>query len=300
MNRHQHKYTIKELYPVSGFSKQAHKKFMDRQHLLEEQDFLVLNTVLEIRKIHPNMGLKKIYSLINPDWIGRDRFVNIGMLYDLGIKIRKSFHRTTFSSKCYWFVNLTVDLPIIGINQVWTSDITYFRVGDRFYYITFIIDVYSRRILGAIAYETLEAEGSCKALNQAIMARKGHDLNGLIHHSDRGVQYTSNAYLDILKRNSIAVSMCDNVYENTHIERVNGIMKHEYLDHLKISDLNELRRGLRNAVSLYNNERPHWNLELKTPVQYEKELEDISKNDRKIMRLFSEKKEIYVQQSFFN
>ena len=299
MNRYQHRYALKDLYPVAGFSKQAHKKFMDRQYLLEEQDYLVLNTVLEVRSIHPNMGLKKIYKLLNPDWIGRDRFINIGMIYDLGIKMRKSFHRTTFSSKCNWFINLTVDLPIIGINQVWTSDITYFRIGNRFYYITFIIDVYSRRILGAIAYETLEAEGTCKALMKALEARRGYDLKGLIHHSDRGVQYTSNAYLDILKSGGIAVSMCNNVYENTHIERVNGIIKHEYLDHMKIIDLKGLRSGLKKAVMLYNNERPHWNLELKTPVQFEKELETISINDREIMRLFSEKKEIYVQQTFF-
>lgn len=299
MNRFRHRYALKDLYPVAGFSKQAHKKYMDRQEFLEEQGFLVLNTVLKVRELHPGMGLKKIYELISPDWIGRDRFIELGMLYGLGIKIRKSFHRTTFSTKSNWFINLTADLPIIDINQVWTSDITYFRIGDRFFYITFIIDVYSRRILGATGHETLEAEGSCKALKQALEARKGHNLKGLIHHSDRGVQYSSNAYLDILKSNSIAVSMCRSVYENTHIERINGIIKHEYLDHKIITDLKGLRRELNRSVDIYNNERPHWNLDLKSPVQFEKELEHIKKNDREIMRIFSEKKEIYMQQTFF-
>ena len=225
MNKDKHSYTLKSLYSVAGFSKQAHSKYLSRRRLQEDQSFLVYNLILEVRRLHPQMGLKKIYELLRPDWIGRDKFIEIGMFYGLGIKAFRSYHRTTFSNKSNWFLNLTSDCAIRDINKIWSSDITYFSVNDRFFYITFIMDVYSRRILGAIAWDSLEAKANCESLKMALKGRLSYDLRGLIHHSDRGVQYTSNAYLQILKDNGIAVSMCSNVYENTHIERVNGIIK---------------------------------------------------------------------------
>lgn len=299
MNRDKHKYQLKDLFPVAGFSKQAHKSYIDRQKKEEACKYLVYNSILEIRRLHPNMGLKKIYNLLCPDWIGRDKFLEIGMFYGLGIKLIKSYHRTTFSTKCNWFFNQTINYPIIDINQVWTSDITYFRMGDVFLYLTFIIDVYSRRILGAVAWDSLAAAANCMALKKALKKRRHHKLKGLIHHSDRGVQYTSNSYLAILKEHRIAVSMCDNVYDNTHIERVNGIIKNEYLRYCRIDSLNELRRELNKSVNLYNNERPHWSLGLKTPAQYESDIKQIPEAKREILCLSNRKKNLYVQQSFF-
>jgi putative transposase len=300
MNKPISRYKLKNLYSVAGFSKQAHKCFMDRLEQQEQYAELALNSILEVRKLHPSMGLKKIYNLISPDWIGRDRFIEVGIEYGLAVKSIKNFHRTTFSSKSRWFINLTCDLAIIDINQVWVSDITYYRIGEVFYYITFIEDVYSRRILGYVASPDLKSEANCRALKQAIKVRDNIDLRGLIHHSDRGVQYSSDIYLKILREYEIAVSMCDSVYENTHIERINGIIKNEYLRNLSIKSYDDLVKELKQAVYLYNYERPHWSLDLMTPVQYENEIKSITLNERKIMNIYSEKKNYYVQQSFFS
>jgi transposase InsO family protein len=299
MNKGQHGHKLREIYEVSGISKQAHNQYMQRRQKDEQISHIVVSSILEVRSIHKSMGLKKIYNLLSPDWIGRDNFIQIGMQYGLGIKLLRSFQRTTFSTKSNWFINQTRDLEITGINQVWVSDITYFRVGEVFYYLTFIVDVYSRRILGSVASKSLHAEASCQALKQAIKSRKGENLKGLIHHSDRGSQYVSNAYLKVLSQNKIAVSMCDSVYENTHIERVNGIIKNEYLVHYSIKSYEDLKLMLRKSVNLYNKERPHWSLGVITPVEYESRLSNTAIEQRTILMLYSEPKKCYVQQSFF-
>lgn len=176
---------MKNLYEVAGFTKQAHWEYM--QHIDKDEQIvnLVINSIVAIRSLHNFMGLKKIYKLLKPDWIGRDKFIEIGMDYGFGMKRLASYHRTTYSCKSAMFSNLTVDLEIKDINQVWVSDITYFRVGEIFYYLTFIEDVYSRRILGYTAYPSLEAEANCIALKMALKERFGMDIRGLIHHSDR-------------------------------------------------------------------------------------------------------------------
>jgi putative transposase len=296
--RHQHK--LKNIYEVSGISKQAHMQYMKRRTADEAITRLVVNSILEIRAMHNIMGLKKIYNLLTPDWIGRDRFIEIGMEYGLGIKMERSFQRTTFSTKSAWFGNLTAGLHITGINQVWVSDITYFRVGDVFYYLTFIVDVYSRRILGYIASTDLRAEANCLVLKSAISVRANNNLKGLIHHSDRGSQYSSNVYLKLLSEHKIAVSMCDSVYENTHVERVNGIIKNEYLSQQSIKSFNDLKNRLKQAVRIYNELRPHWSLNCMSPVVYEENLINVALDQRKVEMIYSEPKKYYVQQSFFN
>jgi transposase InsO family protein len=245
------------------------------------------------------MGLKKIYNLLKPDWIGRDSFIAIGVEYGLGVKKFVSYHRTTFSSKSAWFVNLTAGLTICDINRVWVSDITYIRISEIFYYITFIEDIYSRRILGYTAYRSLEAEANCIALKMALREREGMNIRGLIHHSDRGVQYTSNKYLQLLSTNKIGVSMCDSVYENTHIERVNGTIKNEYLHLQNLRTFENLQKELANAVKLYNEDRPHWSLDCKSPVRYEEELRKVPLEYRKKMIMYSEKASNIEQESLF-
>lgn len=300
INKGLHGHKLKNIYEATGISKQSHNQYMQRREKDEQTCHIVVNSILEVRAIHKSMGLKKIYNLLSPDWIGRDLFIQIGMQYGLGIKPVRSFQRTTFSTKSNWFINQTRQLKITRINQVWVSDITYIRVGEVFYYLTFIVDVYSRRILGSVASKSLAAEANCKALKQAVNTRKGVNLEGLIHHSDRGTQYVSNAYLKLLSDNKIAVSMCDSVYENTHIERVNGIIKNEYLVHRSIKSFEDLRLGLKKSVAIYNNNRPHWSLGVITPVEYESKLDDIKAENREILTIYSDKKTNNDQQSFFD
>ncbi|MDQ1266102.1 MAG: putative transposase [Bacteroidota bacterium] len=272
---------------------------MKRRAAEENMTNMVINSIIAIREMHNLMGLKKIYYLLKPDGIGRNRFIEIGMEYGLGIDRIISYQRTTFSCKSHCFRNLTAGMVIRDINQVWVSDITYFRVGERFYYLTFIEDVYSRRILGYTAYRSLEAEANCISLKQALRERKGMNLQGLIHHSDKGTQYISNKYLRILSENGISVSMCDSVYENTHIERLNGIIKNEYLQHKRIETYEELQRELKKAIRLYNEERVHWSLACKTPVEYESSLERVPISERNGLILYSEKPRSYIQERMF-
>jgi transposase InsO family protein len=287
---------------AAGFTRQAHYSYLRRSLIDERLYHNVYDIVTQIRKVHSSMGLRKIWYRINPDWIGRDNFISIGI--DLGLEVPRprNYQRTTFSVRSNLYTNLTTDLEIKDINVVWVSDITYFYSNGNFYYITFIEDVYSRRIIGWIASQTLQAKQSCKALKKAIQSRSNSDLSRVIHHSDKGVQYTSDAYIGILKENKIRVSLCCSVYENTHIERLNGIIKNEYLCHAKIESFEQLTKKLDEAIYLYNSERPHFSLGYSTPVEYEKSLLNIPLIDRKKLIIWTDKnaKRKYYQSELFN
>ena len=264
---------------------------------------MVINSIIAVRELHPCMGLRKIYELLLPENVGRDNFIDIGVENGFCLPKPKNYQRTTYSSKFRKYRNLTIGLRINGINIVWVSDITYIYINGRFYYITFVVDVYSRRILGFEASETLQAESSCRALKMALQERRGLSLQGLIHHSDRGSQYISNEYTGILNKHGIGISMCDSVYENTHIERVNGIIKNEYLLSYKMDSLKDLRKMTKQAVDLYNNMRPHWSLFKMNPVIYEESLLQIPMNKREVMYIWSEGElkndTIYNQEELF-
>jgi transposase InsO family protein len=299
MNKSKHYHKIADLCEIAGFTKQAHSSYVKRRCQHAELYDIVHGLVLTTREFHPAMGLKKMYYLYEPDRIGRDRFLEIACELGLALPKPKNYQRTTFSYKGAKYKNLAASVNINDINLVWVSDITYFRVKEIFYYITFIMDVYSRRILGYCAANNMRAEESCKALNMAIKERNGTNLARLIHHSDKGSQYISDAYTGILDQHKIGISMCESVYENTHIERVNGIIKNEYLLHRKISSYSELCKRLDEDVYLYNNVRPHWSLECKTPVEFEKFLTSVPIEQRNIVNLFSDN-ELSHAQKFAN
>lgn len=150
-------------------------------------------------------------------------------------------------------------------NQVWVSDITYIRTVKGFCYLALITDMFSRKIIGYDLSDSLELNGCVRALNKALYQAK--DITGLIHHSDRGIQYCSNVYTQILKRNNIGISMTakNHCYENAMAERVNGILKDEfYLDQI-FTDVTHAKRATKNAINLYNEIRLHLSLDYKTP-----------------------------------
>jgi putative transposase len=298
MNKLKHNYTQKQLCLAAGFSKQAHLAHLTRKDAAENLYNLVLNTVLEVRKIHPVMGLKKIFNLVKPDILGRDKFLSVGRELGLSLPRPKNYQRTTFSNKYANYPNLTTNLEIRDINQVWVSDITYFSVNNIFYYITFVEDVYSRRIIGFSASNSLQAQSCCKALSDAINCRANDRISNLIHHSDRGTQYTSNAYIGLLKKYNISISMCNSVYENTHIERVNGIIKSEYLSCNSIQNFESLKKTLKKAVYLYNFERPHWSLACLTPVEYEKSLQGRILTEREPLTIFTDMTSLILKQYY--
>jgi transposase InsO family protein len=241
----------------------------------------------EIRKDHPEMGCRKMYwKNLSQLPIGRDECERVLISRGFRVQFPKNYKRTTYSVSKLYHPNLIEGLEINGINQVWQTDITYFEVKDRFYYLTFIEDVYSRRIVGWAVDYSLWAEANMRALRKALKLR-GHKLNGLIHHSDRGSQYIDHGYTHLLKGKEIRPSMCHYAWENSYCERLNGIIKNEYLRHWNVRSLDQLKRCVERAVYLYNNERPHWELlQRLSPAGFEEKLKANLFEERPIMRIY--------------
>ena len=198
--------------------------------------------------------------------IGRDQLFRILRENDLLVRRKKYASRTTNSyHRFYKYNNIIKDLEINRSNQVWVSDITYIRTINGFCYLALITDMYSRKIVGYDLSDSLELNGCVRALNKAIYQAK--NTKGIIHHSDRGIQYCSNQYTQILKRKKMEISMTEenHCYENAMAERVNGILKDEFYLDQTFTSMNQAKTATKNAIKLYNNKRLHLSLDYKTP-----------------------------------
>lgn len=252
----------------------------------QEKIGFVIGLIFEIRAEHPNMGLRSIHEMAKPEGIGRDVFIQIGVNAGLVIEPVKTAPRTTFAHPSARFHNLLKGVMFTDVNQVWSSDITYFKIGDKWYYIVFIMDIYSRKIIGYSASDNMRASNNVNALKMAFKTRSvKHFHSKLIHHSDRGSQYISDDYLDLLTTYGVQVSMCSNVLENAHIERVNGTIKNYYLKHMEINNLSDLEKKLNRAVNAYNN-RPHQSLNKKSPNEFEQLIINIPIENREGLEIF--------------
>ena len=181
---------------------------------------------------------------------------------------------TTDSSHGYRrYPNLIKGLQIYAPNRVWVSDITYIEMLEGVSYLSLVTDLYSRKILGWAVGPTLETAYCLQALDMALETLGTGIPGGLIHHSDRGSQYCSHAYVGKLLSKGIAVSMSQggNPLENAVAERVNGILKMEWLNQQTLKDIDECRETLERIVRFYNGERPHMSLGYKTPDQVHSE-----------------------------
>lgn len=199
--------------------------------------------------------------------VGRDAFAKI--LNQNGLMLRKPRKgcRTTNSEHDLpLYPDLIKNMAIVRPNQVWVSDITYIRLLTGFCYLSLITDAYSHEVIGYYVGPTLETEHTLKALRQAFQ-RLSTPAKELIHHSDRGVQYASFMYVNELKKQGIRISMTQNgdPKENAIAERVNGIIKQEFLDHYEFVTIEEVQQAVEIAVSFYNTKRPHRSIDLLTP-----------------------------------
>ena len=268
-------FNVSDCCALLGFTKQAYYKHrLHREKKCLEEEVL-LREVLTIRQSLPVLGGRKLYELLNqrlPDSLlpGRDKFFDF--LRSQGLLIRK--HReyrpiTTVSwHHFHKYPNLWRGRIPDGPNQVWVSDITYIRIEDgTFLYLSLITDVYSHKIVGWFLSESLSMEGPLNALRMALEELpEGHQL---IHHSDRGVQYCSNAYVELLQKNGIQVSMTENgdPRENAVAERVNGILKEEWFNREVICSLEKGRERTGEIIRIYNEMRPHMSNDYLTPQQ---------------------------------
>lgn len=251
------------VYTALGISRQAVAAYWSRRSRWMELLDAAEAELRVHRKSHPGLGLQKAWYLIKPEGVSRERFCYEMTWRGYALDIKRSYIRVTRSGS-YRFPNLIKGLIVNGINQVWQSDTTYYRIGEVYYYLTFIIDVYSRRIVGAHASTHLRAEAYVVALKDAINSRKVGELSGLILHSDGGAQYRSKRFTEVLRQHGISSSMCDVALDNAYAERLNGVIKQEYIDHWQPQDFTELTRQLKRAVSNYNGKRGHGQLPTKT------------------------------------
>ena len=242
----------------------------------------MLTEAEELRKEHPGCGLEKMYFSLNPDFLGRDRFIELFM--ELGFRLRKriNYKRTTYSVASK-YKNLIKGLVINSPSIVWQTDITYYDVNSKFYYAVFIIDVYTKIIVGYEVSDNMRASANIKAMQMALSNYKAP----LIHHSDRGGQYIYGAYIDLLKDNKCKISMSKSSQDNAYAERINRTIKEEYLDHWKPSDFKLLKQDTKRAVENYNNKRLHNNLNRMAPSEFYQTWSKTKKTNRKVITIFN-------------
>ncbi len=273
---------MSQLYIYVGISRQAIDQYRRRQNTFDDRVLCLLSEVEELRKEHPGCGLEKMYYSLNPHFIGRDRFIELFM--DLGFRLKKriNYKRTTYSVASK-YTNLIKGLSISAPSIVWQSDITYYDINDKFYYVVFIIDVYTKMIVGYTVSDNMRATANVKALEMALVSNKAP----LIHHSDRGGQYIYTEYIRLLEANNCKISMCKSSQDNAYAERINRTIKEEYLDYWKPSDFKQLKHDTKRAVDHYNNKRLHNNLDRTKPAAFAQDWKKQKKGNRKTINIFN-------------
>jgi transposase InsO family protein len=257
-----------------GKTRHAYYDFLWRKERSSIKEDIILQEVLNIRKDLPKLGTRKLHYLLQSKLathnlsIGRDYLFNLLSEYGLLIRSRKRNIVTTNSR--HWmrkYSNLIKNISIKRPEQVWVSDITYIRVINKWGYLSLITDAYSRKILGYSFRDDLTTQGCLEALEMALGTKKTN--KSIIHHSDRGVQYCSKVYVNLLLDNNIAISMTEkgDPYENAIAERVNGILKTEFNLHSNQLGFNKTCNLIKKCINSYNTLRPHASCDYLTPSQ---------------------------------
>lgn len=288
-------YSLNALYEVAGISKQGVWEHFRREQQELELIRRVINQVDKRREQRPGEGLESLYWQLEPEGMGRDKFCRIFSQLGYGIRKVKNPIRTTIPAH-YVFDNL-IEGRIVGApNQVWQSDITYIKIGAKHYYLTFIMDVYTRKIVGYACSDHMRATANIKALKMAFSKFTTEELKGCVHHSDRGTQYTSAEYLKLLRSCNMSISMGNKAQDNAFAERINGTIKNEYLIPWALSSFKELKKYTRRAVNDYNTKRHHRSLGRCSPSDYEKAYWQLPAELRKLEVIRSENTPDYLKE----
>ena len=251
--------SIKNICNCFNLKRDAYYKYNRRVKQRKSFEQELLHIVKKRRKSLPREGVRKLMKSLNNDFeiqqlkVGRDTLFKVLREHRM-LTLRKKYSARTTNSyhRFYKYNNIIKDVKITRPNQVWASDITYIRTIKGFCYLALITDMYSRKIVGYDISDSLELKGCVRALNKALYQAK--NIKGLIHHSDRGIQYCSNIYTQILKRKRIDISMTEenHCYENALAERVNGILKDEFYLDQTFTNVAHAKRAAKNAIKLYN------------------------------------------------
>ena len=255
-------------------SRQNYYKHRHRRHNRHVDEAFILSLVRRERAAQPRIGGRKLLHILRAEFepggvsIGRDRFFSLLGREDLLIRPRSSCCRTTDSRHMFKvYGNILKDSHLNGPCEAVVSDITYIRTEEGFMYLSLIMDAYSRAIVGYDCSDSLEAEGALRSLSMASSRLK--NTSGVIHHSDRGIQYCSGVYVEKLNRLGYRISMTEenHCYENSKAERLNGILKGEYGLGGRFLRKSDARKAVDEAVMLYNYCRPHQCLGYRCPME---------------------------------
>ena len=252
-----------------NYYKQRHYR---RRREIDEE--LILSLVRRERAVQPRLGTRKLLHILRVELksagvsVGRDSFFSVLSRNSLLIKKRFRGCRTTDSRHRFRvYGNLLKDIVLTSPHQALVSDITYIRTDEGFMYLSLVMDAYSRAVVGYYCSDNLEAEGTLRSLSMALRGLPAGSKT--IHHSDRGSQYCCGAYVEKLLRRGLRISMTEenHCYENSQAERLNGILKQEYGLGGRFRSKSDVRRAVREAVSLYNCRRPHQSLGYRCPME---------------------------------
>lgn len=255
-----------------GLKRDAYYKYKGRAEKRLATEQKIIQIVKQRRKSLPREGTRKLIKSLEPDFeqanlkVGRDTLFNILRKHDMLVQRKRYSSKTTYSfHRFHKYKNLVKDMEITRPDQVWASDITYIRTIKGFCYLALTTDMHSRKIVGYDLSDSLELAGCARALKKAL--KQSGKRSPLVHHSDRGIQYCSNVYTNILIENNIKISMTEDnhCYENALAERVNGILKDEFYLDQTFASAAEAKRAAKNAIQLYNSIRLHLSLKFKTP-----------------------------------
>jgi putative transposase len=255
-------------------SRQNYYKQRCRRKQATVDERLVLDLVRAERHRQPRLGVRKLCVLIEPELslagisLGRDRFFALLKRHDLLVPRRRRTQRTTNSRHGFAvYPNQAKELALTGPHQLWVSDITYLRTELSFVYLALMMDAWSRAIVGYDCSDSLEALGALRALSMALKQLPAG--SSVMHHSDRGIQYCCRDYIDRLTGAGVSISMTEqnHCYENSQAERLNGTLKGELGLDATFKDVADARAGVREAVSIYNEHRPHQALVYRMPMQ---------------------------------
>jgi transposase InsO family protein len=264
--------SLQTICGLFGYSRQAYYKRLKVNAENGIEADVVLHMIKDYRRLMPRIGGYKLHDMINKTGHRISRVDVFNILRNNNLLIRRKGRYVVTTNSNHWLKkhpNLIRGFNFDAPNQLWVSDITYIAIGKSYAYLSLITDAYSHRIVGHCLYPTLETGGPLSALTKAIEATPAHQRQGLIHHSDRGLQYCSGQYVDKLNRNGIRISMTEkgDPYENAVAERVNGILKSEWIDLESFDSFDHAAKRIDRIIHIYNTVRPHASCDMLTPQQ---------------------------------
>jgi putative transposase len=289
---------LREVCRLLGYTRQAYYQFQKTSANWALKEDLVIRQVLRHRILQPRLGGRKLLEMMEPFMeehridMGRDLLFDLLRDNDLLIR-RKTRKKPITTDSRHWmrkYPDLIRNIVLNRADELWVSDITYIRLPKtKFGYLSLVTDAYSRKIVGFCMNGDLSADGPLKALEMAFKGRTG--AAPLIHHSDRGSQYCSDTYVNLLQKDSVSISMTQsgNPKDNALAERVNGILKQELLKDV-YANITQARQAVIIAIDIYNRIRPHSSVDMMTPEKAHTVTGPITRRWK--LRKFKQKQEV--------